>query len=302
MSYQLNYDFDNSSTIFIVGFSTKKITLKSDMLKFLDGLGYAIHIAAFEEESIDINLENQTYLDLDNKENLPRSAKKPSFDFFNEPNKLMKLTNSIDIEIVQQTKSITDKIQSLVKLNESESHLKPITVIVQSTIDEFIFPIHQIEPLNSIPDDLTMNSFTDIKHIADGSNADISIAKYNDMKVIIKMIKETSQDDYTAIHEFEIEYNILNCLSHPNIIKLIGSGQLPRRFIVLEYLEGGTLNAILSKNQQRAGFTNKIYRQPSFTYANLLERSLEIANALNYLHSQFHEHGMVIHRGLLALF
>ena len=272
------------------------------MLHFLDGLGYAIHIAAFEGESLD-NLQSLSQVDLDLDVKASPRSKKPSLDIFDETNTITQLSASVDDRSIEQTKlfanDITEALNNCLFKEETVSSLKPMTIFTESDLNEYIFPITQIEPLNSIPNNLTMDKFTDIKHITDGSNANISIAKYNEMKVIIKMIKETSQYEFTVIHEFDIELQILNRISHPNIIKLIGSGQLPRRFIVLEYLEGGTLNTILSKNQQKSGFANKIFRKPSFTYVSLLERSLEIANAMNYLHSQFNEHAMIIHRGTL---
>ena len=73
--------------------------------------------------------------------------------------------------------------------------------------------------------------------------------------VVIKMIKEDVQSDPVAVHEFDIEHGILSRLNHPYIIKLVGAGRLPRRFIVLEYLGRGSLNTVLSQNQVKFEFS-----------------------------------------------
>ena len=44
-----------------------------------------------------------------------------------------------------------------------------------------------------------------------------------------------------------MEEHILTHMRHPNIVRLLGSGKSPRRFIVLEYLKGGTLAAVMNK-------------------------------------------------------
>lgn len=80
----------------------------------------------------------------------------------------------------------------------------------------------------------------------------------------------------------------------PSSIKI---GNTPRKFIVLEYLGGGTLNTILSQNQSKPGLASKLFRKPSFTYVNLLLKLKEISEAFNYLHHDCHKIATIIHRG-----
>ena len=112
------------------------------------------------------------------------------------------------------------------------------------------------------------------------------------------MIKEDIQNDYVAIHEFYRELEILTHVNHPNIIKVKGAGKNPRRFIVLEYLGGGSLQTMLSQNQFKLGIANIIFRRSTFTYLNLLIKSRDMADALNYLHEGVFEGVTVIHRDL----
>jgi hypothetical protein len=112
------------------------------------------------------------------------------------------------------------------------------------------------------------------------------------------MIKEEVAFEPVAVHEFDVEQGILARVNHPHIIKLLGSGRFPRRFIVLEYLEGGSLDTILSQNQAKPGFAQKLFRRPTFTYENLLMRAKQMADALDFLHTRCHPGASIIHRDL----
>ncbi len=172
----------------------------------------------------------------------------------------------------------------------------------------FSYPIGDIPVKYTLPSDLTLESFNDVKHIADGSNSNVYLGKYNHQRVIIKMIKEEAEHDPIAIQEFDLEYGTLARLNHPNIIGVVGAGFEPRRFIVLEHLGGGSLNTMLNKNQEQKdigkdttsgpSFTNKLFRKPSFTYANLLQNARLMAEGLDYLHRTCHPGACFIHRDL----
>lgn len=164
-------------------------------------------------------------------------------------------------------------------------------------VDAFSYPVAEIPVSCIVPDNLLMEHFSDLQHITDGSNANIFLARFNGEKVIIKMIKEEVQLDQVAVHEFDVEHGMLSRISHPNIIKLKGAGRIPRRFIVLEYLGGGSLSSILSQNQAKPGLAQKLFRRPSFTYGNLLSRAKDMAEALHFLNKGCHPGATIIHRG-----
>lgn len=167
-------------------------------------------------------------------------------------------------------------------------------------VDEFSYPVAEIPISSLVPDNLLLEHFDDVQHIADGSNANIFLAKLNGERVIIKMIKSDVQMDPVAVHEFDVEHGMLSRISHPNIIKLLGAGRSPRRFVVLEWLGGGSLNTILSQNQAKPGLAQKLFRRPTFTYANLLSKARDMAEALDFLHARCHPGATVIHRGKRA--
>ena len=165
-------------------------------------------------------------------------------------------------------------------------------------IHPFSYPVASLPILCTASDDLSLEHFSDVKHIADGSNSNVFLATYNEERVIIKMIKENVQSDVVAIHEFDIEHGILCRLNHPNIIKLKGAGRLPRRFIVLEYIEGGSLYTILDQNQAKSGLAHRLFRRPTFTYMSLLMKIRELADTFRYLHYGLGDDVTIIHRDL----
>lgn len=162
---------------------------------------------------------------------------------------------------------------------------------------EFSYPVANIPPKHFLHDDLGLEHFSEVRHLADGSNANIFLAKFEGETVIIKMIKEAVQTDPVSVHEFDVEHGILCRLSHPNIIKLKGAGRWPRRFIVLEYLGGGSLNTMLTQNEAKSGLASRLFRKPTFTYINLLLKARDIADAFDYIHSKCHEGACILHRG-----
>ncbi len=165
-------------------------------------------------------------------------------------------------------------------------------------VDSFSFPVVNIPVTSEVPSNLLMEHFTDIQYIADGSNANIFLAKFNNEKVVIKMIKEEICEEAVAVHEFNVEHGMLSRISHPNIIQLLGAGKIPRQFVVLEWLGGGTLSSVLQQNQVKPGLAQRLFRRPSFTYNNLLLRAKDIADALDFLNTSLYPGATVIHRDL----
>ena len=162
---------------------------------------------------------------------------------------------------------------------------------------DFCFPVAELPVARFVPDNIELNHFREINHIADGSNANIFLALFDDEKVIIKMIREEVQTDPVAVHEFDVEHGILVRVSHPHIIKIIAAGRIPRRFVVLEFLGSGSLNSILSANIKKPTFIGKYCHRPTFGFFNLLSKAKDLASALDYLHKRANKGTTIIHRG-----
>lgn len=180
----------------------------------------------------------------------------------------------------------------------------PIAVPTWDPASSFCFPIAQVPVKYPILDNLTFSSFTEMKHIADGSNANIYTAKLKGERVIIKIIKEKAEKNPIALQEFDLEFGTLARVDHPNIIKVLGSGHVPRRFIVLEHLAGGSLNSMLQQHQQTTNsrLAHRLFHKPTFTYEQLLRNAKSMAEALEYLHSKCHPGATIIHRGESSYF
>eukprot|EP01038_Epipyxis_sp_PR26KG_P015147 gene15147-20400_t len=188
---------------------------------------------------------------------------------------------------------------------DSSSHLKDGFISLPPTwlptYDKFSYSIGQISIKSNVSDNLNFDlDFTNIIHIADGSNANIfsAIMNNNQIKVIIKMIKIEKIKSSVAIHEFDLEHGMLTRLSHPNIIQIYGAGRTPRRFIVLEYLEGGVLEQILMKNVVTSTVRVNLFHKPTFKMVTLLQRAKELAEAMIYLHYECQEGAMLLHRDI----
>lgn len=137
---------------------------------------------------------------------------------------------------------------------------------------------------------LSMSCFKDIKHIANGGNATIFLAKYNKNLVVIKMMKANLKYPAIISDEFDIELAILSRCDHPNVMKIVGAGMNPRKFLVVEYLGGKTLDVVLDKLpwttsplQRCLGVTLSRYRDGQLLFA--LKKGKELAMAMYYMHS-----------------
>ena len=182
--------------------------------------------------------------------------------------------------------------------NEYLSEYLPPTWDPQS---DFCFPVAELPVARFVPDNAELCHFQDITHIADGSNANIFLALFDNEKVIIKMIREEVQTDPVAVHEFDVEHGILVRVSHPHIIKIIAAGRIPRRFVVLEFLGSGSLNSILSANIKKTTFVGKYCHRPTFGFFNLINKARDLASALDYLHKRANKGTTIIHRGTVIL-
>eukprot|EP00981_Chlorochromonas_danica_P004483 scaffold905_cov153-Ochromonas_danica.AAC.1 len=208
-------------------------------------------------------------------------------------------------EVYQHGDKTTDTVnpvdQQVVAVSNSQlSCPSPIVVPTWDPASSFCFPIAQVPVKYPIQDNLTFSSFTQMKHIADGSNANIYTARLKGERVIIKIIKEKAEKNPIALQEFDLEFGTLARVDHPNIIKVLGSGHVPRRFIVLEHLAGGSLNSMLQQHQQTTNsrLAHRLFHKPTFTYEQLLRNAKSMAEALEYLHSKCHPGATIIHRDL----
>ena len=179
-------------------------------------------------------------------------------------------------------------------------------------VSEYSYPVVNVPIKCDIPTNLTFDSFRHVEHLADGSNSNVYTGMYGGRKVVVKMLKPAAEGSPVAVHEFDVEYGMLARIDHSHIIKVLGAGQIPRRFIVLEYLGGGSLYTLLARHHVNhgqgglegqgaregvGGVSRTLFNKPAFMYEQLLLNARDMAEALDYLHFRCHPGATIIHRG-----
>ena len=308
MSYLLHWPHqDIKSNVYIVSFSSEQIEFKKSKLKFLSGLGFAIYAAAFMDEEAEEKLPptNKPRCDSELDEN-PADIKKHAIRSVSSMTFLNNLAGSSS-SIVSMSGGQQHLTSSSHSSGNDEFSFYEDAIIIEKNLQAvptwepsvaFLFNISKIPVRNNIPGDLTMDMIRDIKHVADGSNSKIYTGRLSGTMVVVKMVREDVQNDPQVIQEFDSEHGMLSRMSHPNIVQILGSGWYPRRFIVLEWLQGGSLHHILLQNQVKPGIALRLFRRPTFTYNTLLKHALDIAKAFIYLQTEIFEGAVVIHRDL----
>lgn len=142
--------------------------------------------------------------------------------------------------------------------------------------------------------DFRWDEFLQVQHLVDSSSCHIFTAFYENQPVVLKLIKADRISSSVALSEFEIEENLLSRIRHPHIIKLLGSGDQPRKFLVLEMLSGGTLSQSLGLRPE----SSQQLWMSQFSFSESLHLSLALAKALSYLHNEWSSYIHIIHRDL----
>ena len=156
-------------------------------------------------------------------------------------------------------------------------------------------------PLQQQPvDGLTLRDFYGISEVAAGGNAFISraVMRSNKTEVALKIMKETMQWNAVANSEFTMEFQILQRTNHLNIVRLLGAGRTPLRFLVLEWLGGATLQDRLSAPRKRSSVAEMFFQNAEVNWEETLSIGSQLADAMNYLHNQCHPEATIIHRDL----
>lgn len=280
---------ENDTVSYIICYTRAKIEISAVKVKFLGSIAAAAVIA-----STNFHDYSKNDAELDGKKYNPR----PISNAYGSGLRLDEDTNtqySEDMSVEMGCWS--DDGERHIADNGTEESYEMGIPPTWAPADVYNFPVALIPPALEIPDNLRFDNFTDLKHIADGSNSNVYTGKFRGQGVIIKIITEKQKTNKIAVHEFDVEHGMLARFNHPNIVKLIGAGRHPRRFIVLEHLSGGSLTTVLGSNEQ-SGIAKKFFKKSTFNWSTLLKMAKDIADAFNYLHATLHNDCMIIHRDL----
>ncbi|CAL9137699.1 unnamed protein product [Musa acuminata var. zebrina] len=98
------------------------------------------------------------------------------------------------------------------------------------------------------------------------------VAKWNGIKVSVKMLEQDAYSDPDTINAFKNELTLMQKVRHPNVVQFVGAvTQNIPMMIVYEYLPKGDLGSYLKKKGRL-----KLHKALRF--------ALDIARGLNYLH------------------
>lgn len=161
----------------------------------------------------------------------------------------------------------------------------------------FDYPINDLPIDNAIPSNIDSSEFSEVKYLSNGSNSYVYTAIWKNQNVVVKMLKSKLSNHRIAKQEILFETAMLARINHPNIVKIMGAGEDPRKFVVLEHLEGGTLDKLLS-SQSTLAMKTGIHKKESLHIKSSISIAREIASALNYLHNDFSTSATLIHRDL----
>ncbi|CAB1121477.1 unnamed protein product [Ectocarpus sp. CCAP 1310/34] len=176
---------------------------------------------------------------------------------------------------------------------------------------------------------LDFEELRDVQYLTNGGMCSIYTAEWRGRRVVVKMPRDDCAQPEVARKDLETEIDILQRLQHPNIVEMLGAGFVnpldvgpdggggergefrdldqanaeSKRFVLLEYLVGGTLTeSMLTRNPPADGMMSSVVRRWQqnwqFPTKKAIDSALQLASALSYLHGRAIEGSFVVHRDL----
>jgi hypothetical protein len=85
----------------------------------------------------------------------------------------------------------------------------------------FRYHIKNLRIRRQIDMDVDLNVFDNMSFLTEGSNSHIFAATWQNQPVIVKMLQSDKSRNAIALHEFEVEAELLTRIDHPNIVKVM---------------------------------------------------------------------------------
>ena len=201
----------------------------------------------------------------------------------------------------------TDDMQS----HDSTATVVPVIPTLQETSSDDAAATAALEaetpraPLAKI--DSKLSDITEVKFLCKGSHSRVFKGFYQNKTIIIKVLADSSVNKPIAQMEFKLEKDILSRMSHPNILNIIGCGEVSsklfpmskRPLMILEALTGGTLSYHLNKHKQELmAISSATHSLMPFSEIQFIRLAKQFADALFYLHDKFAPNCTLIHRDL----
>lgn len=155
--------------------------------------------------------------------------------------------------------------------------------------------LHAGERLNT---DVEWREISDVEFLANGSRCTIYTAEYEKQPCVVKLMRKDVPDAALVRRELEMELELLRRLRHENVVKILGAGTIPERFLITERLEGGTLAQRCGGASQVRDRQRRFKRSKPFNYMDLLRAGRQLAEGLRYLHDVAIPGKTVVHRDI----
>ena len=115
-----------------------------------------------------------------------------------------------------------------------------------------------------------------IEKLGEGGMGVVYRARYvgNNRQVAVKLIPNDVTASPTTLARFERELDVLNKLSHPNIVHCFGGRcESKQRFYAMEYVPGGTLGDLLNQKKE-------------LPWENAVDLAIQMCEGLQYAHER----------------
>lgn len=120
-----------------------------------------------------------------------------------------------------------------------------------------------------------------LKYLDEGAHCAVYAADYHGEHVAIKILKTELRTDAVAVHDLEVEAELMLEMSHQSVLKVFGHGhELGCPFLVMERLHG-TLGQTLLR-PMRFFFSRTARTQWLLSFA--LDLGEQLARAMLYIH------------------
>ncbi len=156
---------------------------------------------------------------------------------------------------------------------------------------------HNVMKLSQVDLDVQWSSLEDIEYLADGSKFTTYHAKYNSTNVAVKVVRKASRDIPAAINYLETEMSFLLRCRHPYIVRLLGAGTTPERFLVTEWVDGGNFLQLLRTGHFLCK-DSKYSKMNNLPLSTALHLGRQLAEAMHYLNDGTISDKTVIHGDL----
>lgn len=154
------------------------------------------------------------------------------------------------------------------------------------------FPLEEtseLTPRLPPPRDLQWSSLAAFNLKGEGATCEVHTAWLEGVRVAVKLLKKEQMANEQARKDLISEISILRKLHHPNVVRMVGSGETEEQiFLVLEVLV-----STLGDEWRENSFT--CWRWP---IRRVLHCAIQIARAMRYLHEEAVEGGRLLHRDL----